>query len=85
MQSYVLTKDDSHINLYLLRTSHTIIFINEEQLEPTSKLLALNCLMYVGEVALLLFFEMLLEKRLTLSYVPNFQGHTMHIVEIVAI
>ena len=49
------------------------------------KLLALKCLMYVGEVVLLLFFEVLLEKRLTLSYVPNFQGHTMHCVEMVAV
>ena len=39
----------------------------------------------VGEVVLLLFFEALLEKRLTLSYVPNFQGHTMHCVEMVAV
>ena len=39
----------------------------------------------VGEVVLLLFFEMLLEKRLTRSNVSNFQGHTMHGVEMVAV
>ena len=49
------------------------------------KLLAFVELMYVGEVVLLLFFEVLLEKQLTLSYVPNFQEPTMHCVEMVAV
>ena len=54
-------------------------------LNKNFKLLALKCLMYVGEVVLSIFFEVLLEKRLTLSNVPNFQGHTMHCVEMVAV
>ena len=49
------------------------------------KLVALKCLMCVGEVVLSLFFEVLLAKRLTLSHVLNFQGHTMHCVEMVAV
>ena len=41
--------------------------------------------MCVGEVVLSLFFEVLLAKRLTLYYVPNFQGHIMHCVEMEAL
>ena len=54
-------------------------------LNKNFKLLALKCLMYVGEVVLSIFFEVLLTERLTLPYVPNFQGHTMHCVEMVAV
>ena len=49
------------------------------------KLLAFVRLINVSEVVLLSFFEVLLEKRLTLSYVPNFQGHTMPCLEMVAV
>ena len=49
------------------------------------KLVALKCLMCVGEVVLSLFFEVMLEKRLRLYYVPYFQGHTRPGLEMVGV
>ena len=49
------------------------------------KLVALKSPMCVGEVVSIILFEVVLEKRLRPSYVPNFQGHTMHCVEMVAV
>ena len=49
------------------------------------KRFAFVCLMSVGEVVSLIFFDVLLKVPLTRSYVPNFQGHTMHRFEMVAV
>ena len=63
----------------------TEIFVDPLNRKIVPKLVALKCLMCVGEVVSIILFELLLEKRLRLSYVPNFQGHTMPCLEMVAV